>query len=111
MLFIMAWLMIRFGIELSTRLVLRKGEQSFVSFFTTVFGNRINEMDEIKQKIEAYGVVQMIVSEETFFLTNRVALGEGIVTLMKFVLRDINGSLPAGNTEFWDVEVGARSDV
>lgn len=102
----MAWLTIRFGRSASTQLVLQKGEQVFLGFFSVLFRNGINDMSEVVEKIEAYGIVKMLETEQGFYAANRAALGQGLIAVMRYALKDVNKNLFTGDMSF--LNVGAR---
>lgn len=107
----MAWLAIRFGPSLSTQLVLQKGEQVFLGFFSVLFRNGINDLSEVVQKIEVYGVAKMLETEQGFYAANRATLGQGLIAVMRCVLKDVNKNQFLGDMSFLHVGACGGSEL
>lgn len=74
-------------------MILARGMDTFISFFITIFSNGIETMDETVRKVEVYGISQMLLKEESFYQQPYTALAQGILTMMRAVLRDVNKNL------------------
>ena len=92
------------GIECSTKLVLDRGTDTFHTFFTTIFSNGIETTDETTRKVEVYGIAQMLSKEQAFYQQPLSALSQGILAMMRAVLRDVNKNW-SGPSNFLDITV------
>lgn len=83
----------------------------FLGFFSTLFRNGINDLSEVVQKIEAYGVVKMLETEQGFYATNRATLGQGLIAVMRYALKDVNKNTFYGDQNFLNVGTGLGGEV
>ena len=92
------------GIDCSTKLILARGTETFMSFFTTIFINGIETMDETVRKVEVYGISQMLLKEQSFYQQPFTTLAQGILAMMRAVLRDVNKNW-TDSSNFLDIPV------
>lgn len=92
------------GIDCSTKLILARGTETFTSFFTTIFINGIETMDETVRKVEVYGISQMLLKEQSFYQQPFTTLAQGILAMMRAVLRDVNKNW-TDSSNFLDIPV------
>lgn len=104
---VMAVLAIYVGAKDATQLIAARGANVFSSFFTTIFSNGIEVEDETVRKTEVYGIAQMLLNEPLFYQPPLGAAAQGLIAVMRAVLRDVNRNAFAGSYLETNVEYDA----
>ena len=104
---VMAVLAIYVGAKDATQLIAARGANVFCSFFTTIFSNGIEVEDETVRKTEVYGIAQMLLNEPLFYQPPLGAAAQGLIAVMRAVLRDVNRNAFAGSYLETNVEYDA----
>ena len=103
----MAVLTIYVGAKDATQLVAARGANVFGPFFSTIFANGIEVEDETVRKMEVYGIAQMLLNEPLFYQPPLNAAAQGLIAMMRALMRDVNRNGFAGNYLETNVEYDA----
>ena len=87
---VMAILAIYVGAKDATQLIAARGANVFGPFFATIFANGIEVDDETVRKTEVYGIAQMLLNEPLFYQPPLNAAAQGLIAMMRALMRDVN---------------------